>query len=126
MADATVAAPSRSTVRPRALRPGGTIAVVLPASAVDAGQIEAGISGLQAAGFQVRLPPDPLARRGYLASTDDATKAAAIDAAFADPEVGAVLCARGGYGSMRLLPLIDWQPIRANPKPFVGFSDVTG
>ncbi len=126
MSDATVAVPSRTAVRPRALRPGGTIAVVLPASAVDPGQIEAGIAGLQAAGFQIRLPADPLVRRGYLAGADDATKAAAIAAAFADPAVGAVLCARGGYGSMRLLPLIDWQTIRANPKPFVGFSDVTG
>jgi len=126
MPDLTVAAPTRSFVRPRALRPGGTIAIVLPSSAVDAGQIEAGAAGLEAAGFRVRLPADALVRRGYLAGASDAAKAAAIAAAFADPEAGAIVCARGGYGALRLLPLIDWEVGRANPRPFVGFSDVTG
>ncbi|HEY7295762.1 MAG TPA: LD-carboxypeptidase [Dehalococcoidia bacterium] len=126
MPDASVAPAHRTSVQPRALRPGGTIAVVLPASAVDPGQIEAGTAALQAAGFRVRLPEDALARRGYLAGVSDAAKAAAIGASFADPAVDAIICARGGYGSMRLLPLIDWGLVRANPKPFVGFSDVTG
>ncbi|HLZ73258.1 MAG TPA: LD-carboxypeptidase [Dehalococcoidia bacterium] len=126
MPDATAAASPHAFVRPRAVPPGGTIAVVLPASAVDAGQIEAGTASLQAAGFSVRLPADALARRGYLAGASDAAKAAALVAAFADPGVDAILCARGGYGSMRLLPLIDWETVRAHPKPLVGFSDVTG
>jgi muramoyltetrapeptide carboxypeptidase len=60
----------------------------------------------------------------YLAGTDE-ERAADLNAAFRDPSVDAVWCIRGGYGSGRLLPLLDWEAIRKNPKPLLGYSDIT-
>lgn len=60
----------------------------------------------------------------YLAGTDE-ERAADLNAAFRDPSIDAVWCIRGGYGSGRLLPLLDWEAIRRNPKPLLGFSDIT-
>jgi muramoyltetrapeptide carboxypeptidase len=64
------------------------------------------------------------ARNGYLAGTD-AERAADLNAMFGDPEVKAVFALRGGYGSCRILPLVDYALIRANPKIFLGYSDIT-
>ena len=60
----------------------------------------------------------------YLAGTDE-ERAADLNAAFRDPSVDAIWCIRGGYGSGRLLPLLDWEAIRKNPKPLLGYSDIT-
>ena len=65
-----------------------------------------------------------LQRRGYLAGTA-VDRAADLMAAFLDPSVGGIICARGGYGSMQVLPLLDYGAIRANPKVLVGYSDIT-
>lgn len=110
---------------PRALRPGATIAIVAPSGAVAPGLLDAATARLEGAGFRVRSGADVYARRGYLAGDSDAAKAAGLSAVFADPAVAAVLCAKGGYGALRILPLVDWDVIRANPKPFCGFSDIT-
>jgi muramoyltetrapeptide carboxypeptidase len=61
---------------------------------------------------------------GYLAGTDIA-RAADINEMFDRDDIDAIICSRGGYGAMRLLPLLDYQCIRANPKPFIGYSDIT-
>ncbi len=63
-------------------------------------------------------------RFGYLAGTDR-DRAADLNAAFADKSIRAILAVRGGWGSARILPLLDWNTIRANPKLLVGFSDIT-
>jgi muramoyltetrapeptide carboxypeptidase len=60
----------------------------------------------------------------YLAGTDE-ERAADLNAAFRDRSVDAIWCIRGGYGSGRLLPLLDWDAIRKNPKPLLGYSDIT-
>ena len=59
-----------------------------------------------------------------LAGTDE-ERAADLNAAFRDPSIDAIWCTRGGYGSGRLLPLLDWEAIRKNPKPLLGYSDIT-
>jgi muramoyltetrapeptide carboxypeptidase len=63
-------------------------------------------------------------RRGHLAGTD-AERAGDLNTAFADPEVKAVVCVRGGSGAARVLPLLDYDAIRANPKVLLGYSDIT-
>lgn len=63
-------------------------------------------------------------REGYFAGAD-ADRAADLQAMFADPAVDALWCVRGGYGASRLLPLLDWELIRANPKALIGYSDIT-
>lgn len=83
-----------------------------------------GRSHLEAAGFKVDYCKDLFAQDGQFAGSD-ATRAASLQRAFADPAVDGIICARGGYGSPRILPLIDWKAVAAHPKPFVGYSDLT-
>jgi len=112
-------------VLPRALRPGDTIAVVAPSGWVSQSRLAVGVAMLRDWGFEVRVMPAATTGRGYLAGAGDEQSAAELVACFADPSVNGIICARGGYGAMRLLPFIDWGPIRANPKVFVGYSDIT-
>lgn len=114
-----------SLIIPPRLEQGGTIALVAPASSTGhPGRIDEIIAHLKGQGFGVKTGANLRRRTGYLAGTD-AERAADLNAMFADPEVKAVFALRGGYGSCRILPLIDYAAIRANPKPFLGYSDIT-
>lgn len=114
--------------KPNALIPGSTIAIVAPAGPVlgePAQQgLRAGIAALERAGFTTTQRSDLFAQEGFLAG-DDARRAAEFMEYVERPEVGAIFCARGGYGSARILPLLDAAKIHAAAKPFVGFSDIT-
>lgn len=113
-----------SSVTPKALRPGNTIAIISPAAPSPQEKITAGIAYLQAQGFHVQLMPHALDDNNYLAGSDEA-RLADLHAAFADTTIDGILCARGGYGTTRLLEKINWDLIRQNPKVFIGFSDLT-
>jgi muramoyltetrapeptide carboxypeptidase len=114
-----------SLIYPPALRAGCTFGVVATASPpLVAPMITEALDRLRAHGFRIKPGAHLEERDGYLAGTD-AQRAADLHAAFADPEVDAVLALRGGYGSIRLLPLLDYAAIRATPKPFIGYSDNT-
>src|SRR5262245_15488727 len=112
------------TVKPRALQRGDTIGVIVPAGPVNRERIDRAHARVHERGFRTKTYSDIYRSSGYLAG-DDATRAAELTEAFADPETTAVWCARGGYGVMRLLDRIDFEVIRRNPKIFVGFSDIT-
>lgn len=105
------------------LRPGDLVAVVAPCGPFPKERYERGIAVWRERGYRVRelLPPGPWR---YLAATDR-ERAAALRAAYGDPEVRAVVVARGGYGAMRILQEIDWGLIASSGKPLVGFSDAT-
>lgn len=103
---------------------GGHVRVVAPASPFVEGYLHQGADLLRSWGLTVSWNPAIMDRRGYLAG-EDRQRAALVEEAFADPEVHAVLCARGGYGCHRLLPLLNLPGIAAQPKRFFGFSDVT-
>ena len=122
------AAPASSSLRrrlPPALRPGDTIGVVSPSSAIDDSlSLQLAREAIEALGFRVKEGAHVAARRGYLAGTD-AERAADLNAMFADPGVHAIVCLRGGWGAARLLPLLDYARIRRSPKILLGFSDVT-
>jgi muramoyltetrapeptide carboxypeptidase len=109
---------------PRALPPGGTVGLAAPAGPVDPDRLEAGCRWLEDAGFQVVRRDDLIARRGYLAG-DDARRAKELMELVSDDRVEAILCARGGYGCHRVVPLLDAEAFRAARKPLAGFSDVT-
>ena len=111
-------------VLPRRLRPGDTIGLVAPASPFDIEQLYHGVSLLESAGFNVRMSKSIFLKSGYLAGPDT-QRAALVMKMFDDPVVKAIICARGGFGSMRLLPLLDYKRIREQSKILVGFSDVT-
>jgi len=110
--------------RPPPLPPGASIAVVAPASAPrDLTTYEEGLARLQDT-YDVRTAWTSGTERGYLAAPD-ADRAAALHQAIEDPEIRAIICVRGGYGGLRLLPRIDWALARAHPTLLVGYSDVT-
>lgn len=111
-------------IKPRALRPGDTIAVVSPASPIDATKLEKGLEVLKSAGYQVLLGRHVLAADAYLAGTDE-QRAEDLRWAFEQPEVAAIYCSRGGYGCARLLPNLDLDAMAASGKMFLGFSDIT-
>lgn len=114
-------------IKPKALTPGSTIAIIstsAPTAAADPDPFEIGIALLEKAGYKVKLMPNVRDKQVYLAGSD-ANRLSDLHAAFADPSIDAILCARGGYGAMRLLDHIDWQLIQKNPKPLIGFSDLT-
>ena len=110
--------------RPR-LRAGSRVAVVSPASAAKAERVHAGVARLAAWGYEPVVMPHALDRGPlYYAGTTEA-RVADLHAAFADPTIEGVLCTRGGWGSAELLPFLDRELIRANPKVFAGYSDHT-
>ncbi len=110
--------------RPLPLRKGDVVAIVAPAGPVEPARLERGIARLAAAGYVPETAEGILARDGFLAG-DDAHRAAQLDWALALPEARAVMAARGGYGTTRLLPLVDWARAARRPKLVVGYSDVT-
>lgn len=111
---------------PAPLHPGARVALTAPASAVPAEKLQPALDFVRALGLEpVTYPSCHFAsRHGYLAA-DDAQRACEINDAFADDGIDAVWCIRGGYGAHRLLPLLDFDMIRAHPKRFLGYSDVT-
>ncbi|MFI9748934.1 LD-carboxypeptidase [Streptomyces collinus] len=115
-------------VRPPRLAPGARVAVVAPSGPVPEERLEAGLDILRGWGLDPVVTPHVLDRQwelDYLAGTDE-QRAADLQAAWCDPSVAAVLCARGGYGAQRMVDLLDWAAMRAaGPKVFAGFSDVT-
>ncbi len=114
---------SSSAVLPPAVRKGATVGVVAPAGPINPGRFRRGLALLGDA-FTLRVATDIARSDGYLAGTDD-ERAAELDRMLRDPDVRAILVARGGYGIMRLLPRLDAAALRADPKPIVGFSDAT-
>ncbi|GGS42200.1 LD-carboxypeptidase [Streptomyces griseoviridis] len=114
--------------RPRRLAPGARVAVVAPSGPVPEERLQAGLDVLRGWDLDPVVAAHALDRHGtfgYLAGTD-ADRAADLQAAWCDPAVDAVLCARGGYGAQRVVDLLDWDALRAaGPKVLVGFSDIT-
>lgn len=112
-------------LKPRRLEKGMTIGLVAPASAArDPAQIDKGIEKLQALGFRVKEGRHTRKRLGYLAAPDK-ERLADLNAMLRDDRVDAIMCIRGGYGTMRLLDGLDYEAARTHPKPIIGFSDIT-
>lgn len=106
-----------------ALRPGDCLGLIAPAGPAEF-DIAAAHAWAASHGYGLKIFPGVTQASGYLAGSDQ-VRVADLHAAYADPTIAAVLCVRGGYGSPRLLDKIDYSLLRANPKPFVGYSDLT-
>ncbi len=112
-------------VKPRRLRAGDTVGIVAPASPWESrSELLRAVSALEAWGLEVRLGDHVSDRHAYLAGRDE-DRASDFNAMYADPDVRAVICFQGGYGSGRLVPLLDREVIAANPKALCGYSDIT-
>src|SRR5258706_726699 len=112
------------TRRAPALRNGDTIGVVAPARWVDAAELDSAPAALLGQRFALRLAPQ-IALRLHQFGGSDADRARGIEAMFADPAIKAIVCAKGGYGSPRIVDALDYALIARNPKRFVGYSDIT-
>ena len=114
-----------ASIKPPRLRPGDTVGLVAPASATFQ-QVELDIAreSLEALGLKVKAGRHIMDRHGSLGG-QDTDRAADINLFFADDSVKAVLPTRGGWGTSRLLPLLDYDVIRRNPKILMGYSDIT-
>ena len=111
-------------IKPKALKSGDTIGVVAPASPVAKEELLRGIQKLEHMGFRVKYHHRIHRTQGYLAG-EDGFRADEINGYLADPEIKALFCARGGYGSLRLLDKLDAEAIKNHPKLFMGYSDIT-
>jgi muramoyltetrapeptide carboxypeptidase len=111
-------------LKPKALRNGGTIGIAAPASDVDRDALLKGVAALEAAGYKVSHSGSVLAREYYFAGPHE-QRARDLSGLFTDSSIDAILCARGGYGCHHVLQYLNAETLRANPKIFVGYSDVT-
>ncbi len=116
---------TRTTIKPQRLRKGDTVGLIAPASNTwENEDIHFASDILASLGFRVKRGERLFDRRGYLAG-EDRDRAADLNRMFADPEVRGLFALRGGYGSMRILPYLDYDAIAKNPKALVGYSDIT-
>lgn len=104
-----------------------TIGIVAPSGGVigaNINKLEIAVNNLKELGVEVKLAKNIFDNKRYLAGNDE-DKIEELHNFFQDPNVDLIMCARGGYGAIRLINQIDYEIIKSNPKPFVGFSDIT-
>ena len=114
----------KTLVKPDRIHRGDRIGIIAPGGPVTREELHPGIRFLESRGYSIRSAPHLYAQKGYLAG-DDENRLQDLHMMFKDPEVKAILCARGGYGTLRLLDKIDYSLIRDNPKIIAGYSDIT-
>jgi muramoyltetrapeptide carboxypeptidase len=112
------------SLKPRALEPGARLAIVAPASTFPRDEFDRGVDEIRHLGFEPVYDDSVFEKQRYLAGPAR-TRARAIQTAWRDPSIGALVAVRGGYGSMQVLPLLDREEARRTRKPFIGCSDLT-
>lgn len=117
-------APKKRIIKPKRLRKSATIGLISPAGSLDGEDLEKSVRNLTDFGFKVKVGKNAAKTNGYLAGTDR-ERLADLHWAFADREIDAIWCSRGGYGASRLLPFVDFNLIKRNPKILIGYSDIT-
>lgn len=111
-------------IKPNKLQKGDTIAIIAPAGNVEENKILNSIKYFECLGYKVKLGENIFKTDRYLAGSD-AQRLDDLHNAFNDKEIKAIICARGGYGCLRLIDKIDYNLIKNNPKIFCGYSDIT-
>jgi muramoyltetrapeptide carboxypeptidase len=111
-------------IKPPAIRPGDTIGIVAPASNIERDALEAGCQTLRSLGY-TPVYLDSIFEKDIYFAGSAARRARELEEMFMREDVRAIVCARGGYGSNYLLPVLDLEKIKAHPKIFVGYSDLT-
>lgn len=112
-------------IKPKRMQKGNTVGLIAPASnAWENEEIRYAVDIIESMGFHVKPGEHLFDRHGYLAG-EDRDRAEDVNRMFADPEVHAIMALRGGFGTPRILPLLDYDLIRKNPKALIGYSDLT-
>ena len=106
------------------LKKGDTIGFVAPASSINKEKLIEAIKNLKELGFNIKIG-NSVEKNWYSFAGTDKERADDINNFFKDSEVDAIMCVRGGYGGIRILPFLDYENIKKNQKPFIGYSDVT-
>ena len=111
-------------LRPPGLKSGQTILIVAPAGPPDPDILDQGVRFFKEAGFRVRFGEHLFSRHGCFAG-DDSQRISDFNQALNDPDVRCILCARGGYGTARILDQLDYDAVDRDPKIIIGYSDIT-
>jgi len=114
----------QNKIKPPRLKPGDTLGLIAPGSYISEDELKYSKENLEKLGYKVFYNDRILSKTGYLAGTDQ-SRAEEVNSMFADKNVQGIICARGGYGCARILPMLDYNLIKNNPKVFIGYSDVT-
>ncbi len=111
-------------ILPRRLKSGDTLGLIAPGSYITGAELNDSIKNLNELGFNVVYTNNILSKNGYFSGSDQ-QRASDLNQMFYRDDVTGIICARGGYGCTRILPLLNYNVIRTNPKVFIGYSDVT-
>ena len=112
------------SIRPEPLKEGDKVGIAAPAGPFKMDRFEKGLEAIKAMGFVPVVAEAVFAQERHLAGSDK-HRVGLINRLFADDAIKAIFCARGGFGCLRLLPYLDYELIRGNPKTLIGFSDIT-
>ncbi len=115
---------SNNIIKPKRLKKGDTLGLIAPGSFINEDELKESIENLETLGFKVVYTKNILARYGYFGGTDE-QRASDVNEMFKRTDVDGIVCARGGWGCSRILPLLDYDMIKNNPKVLIGYSDVT-
>lgn len=115
---------SPAVIKPPRLKRGDLIGLTAPGSFISESELQDSITNIEKLGFSVFYSSNILARHGYLAGTDEQRRDD-LHLMFFKKEIKGIVCARGGYGCSRILPILDYNLIRQNPKVLIGYSDIT-
>ena len=113
-----------SMIKPTTLKPNATIGILSPSSWMNESDLKLAIAVFEEKGYHLVLGESVFLKDHTFAGTPE-QRANDINNMFANPDIDAIICARGGYGANRVLPLLDYNLIQANPKIFIGYSDIT-
>jgi muramoyltetrapeptide carboxypeptidase len=111
-------------IKPPRLKAGDKLAIIAPGSYISEEELQDSIKNLNQLGFETTFSEKVLLQSGYFAGTDK-DRAQDLMEKFSDKRVKGIVCARGGYGCSRILPMLDYDIIRSNPKVLIGYSDIT-
>ena len=111
-------------IQPPFLKPSDTVYITAPAKAIEESSVLAAKKTLEAWGLKVRIAPHCLGRHHYFSGSDE-ERLADFQDGLDDPSIKAILCARGGYGCVRMVESLNWDAFERHPKWIIGFSDVT-
>ena len=109
--------------KPNSLKKNDKVAIIAPSSSADYKRVEKAKKAIENLDLIPIMYPSCYEKHGHFSGTDK-IRAKDINDAFSNPEVKGIICLKGGYGTPRLLPLLDYENIKKNPKVFIGYSDI--